>query len=254
MYDIIKELCQPYFWLMVVLGAAIYYARRKELPRRVFAVMLLSWAGILILSVPLVGYLLIGTLEWHYPPQDQLPPDIDVIVTLGGGVNPPTAFRKTAEVTGSSYDRCLHTIGLYRALQRPKVILCGGRTEGAEYASEAAVMREMLLRFDVRDEDIILEENSKNTYENTTQTCQTLRQHGFRKPILVTAARHMLRSESCFRKQGVTVLPLPSSYKAGGLTVPFYEMLIPNPEGLETSHTAIQEWIGLFYYRLQGRI
>lgn len=254
MYDIIKELCQPYLWLMVMLGAMIFYARRQGLTRSVFALMFMSWAGILVLSVPIVGYLLIGTLEWQYSPQDQLPTDIDVIVTLGGGLNPPTASRAKAEVTNSSYDRCLQTIGLYRSLRRPTVILCGGRTEGAEFASEAAVMREMLLRFDISDDDIIIEEDSMNTYENTLHACESIRHRGFRKPILVTAARHMPRSEACFRKQGVAVIPFPSSYDSAGLTVPFYEMLIPNPEALSKSHTAMQEWIGLFYYRLRGRI
>lgn len=254
MYDIVKEICQPYLWLMVILGTTIFLIRRRELPRGAWGVMFIAWSGILLLSLPIVGYLLIGTLEWHFPPPKQLPGDADVIVTLGGGVSPPTAFRDTAEVTGSSYGRCLHTIGLYRALKRPKVILCGGRTEGAEFASEADVMRTMLLRFDVRDEDILVEQNSQNTFENTLNACQTLREGGFQKPILVTAARHMLRSASCFRKQGVSVLPSPSSYKSDGVTVPFYEMLIPNPAALSTSHTAIQEWIGLCYYRLRGRI
>ena len=255
-YELLKTLCQPYFWLMIVLGAATLHARRRgRLTRRAFLAIIGPWTIILLLSVPLVSHLLMGTLEWRYIPLPELPDRVDAIVTFGGGLVPPSPVRAYPEVTGSSFVRCLHTDALARQYTQAIVILCGGATEyGYSGATEADVMRTKLVQFGLGEDRIVLETGSKNTHENASRALQVLKERDLQRVILVTHARHMLRSELCLRKLGVHVVPSPAGFKAAQLDGRPHQWLIPSTEALSESHTVFEEWVALAWYRLRGRI
>ena len=53
------------------------------------------------------------------------------------------------------------------------------------------------------------EERSRSTHENAVFGAEILRQHEIGRIALVIEARSMLRAESCFRKQGITVVAAP---------------------------------------------
>ena len=71
--------------------------------------------------------------------------------------------------------------------------------------------------------------------------------------LLVTSAFHMPRSVGLFRKVGFPVIPWPVDYRTSGAEG--IGLFRDNPaDSLQTTTTAIREWIGLAAYWLSGRI
>lgn len=251
-----KLFCQPYLPLMLLLGAALLHARRRgRLAGQTFGVIVFSWLMLIILSIPLVGHLLMGTLEWRFFPVPELPENPDAIIVIGGGLIPESTSSPFADLNTSSYKRVLHAWRLYRRFGGCPVILCGGATSyGDSRSNEAGVMGDFLVRLGIPEKDLILEVRSRTTYENAVHSAEILKNHKWNRPILVTEAHHMLRAMRSFREQGIQASPAPCGFQAERLDGPPYDWLIPKAGILERCQAVLTEWAGMAYYRILGRI
>jgi len=122
-------------------------------------------------------------------------------------------------------------------------------------------MADMLVFFGVPREAILLEDRSRNTYENAVESARILSDHGFERIVLVTSAMHMPRAYGVFRMTDLTVIPAPTDYLLTHSDWVFYRQpdlglqlinLLPKAEYLEMTEKALKEIIGLAVYRLQG--
>ena len=256
MYEFLRTVAQPYPVLLITLGASIAYAWcKRKVHRRALVLMTVTWTAILLLSMPLVTQAMFASLTQKHAPPEDLPADVDAIVTLGGGLSPPAQFRDRAQVDGSSYGRCLHTVAIYKYLEGRPVIVCGGPSRRVvERTPVAEVMADMLTHFGVARDDIILDDESLSTYENAVNAAKLLRDRNLKKTVLVTDSRHMPRAVMCLRKQGVQVIPAPSDYSTKKVDPPFYEMIVPSSGSLVASHKVFHEWLGMLWYWIHGRI
>ena len=120
MYELFKAVIEPYFLLLASQGVLLIWTlRRGTSHRRWLWSLLVVWVLLVILSTPMVGRVLSATLTWPYRPSDVPAGEVDAIVVLGGGLSPPNAYRPRAQVTGSSYVRCLHAADLYERYRCP---------------------------------------------------------------------------------------------------------------------------------------
>jgi len=255
MYEVIKAAVQPYLLLLVLQGVILAWAlRRKLASRRIIVPLVCLWALMAILSIPVMGRVMMSTLERAYPPLSELPPNVEAIVVLGGGLAPPDEYRSKAMVSGSGYYRCVYAAGLYQNYRCP-LILCGGATEDEDTdVSEAEVMADALAFLGADRQDMILEPTSQSTRENALRAMDVIRQRDFEHVMVVTHARHMRRADLCFRKLGAEVIPAPCSAASVPLWRAVDETWIPKSEGLDASNWAVKEWVALSYYRLRGWI
>jgi uncharacterized SAM-binding protein YcdF (DUF218 family) len=210
--------------------------------------------GLVALSTPGLAYLLHGSLEWQYPPLDVLPADAQAIVVLGAGVNPAPGDGLHADLDADSIRRCLHAAALYRSAKGCPVVLSGGKTErDSSEPAVAEVMRDFMVRLGVDTSDLIVEGDSRTTYENAVECRKLLEQHHLTRVVLVTEAVHMPRAMRCFRKQGMDPTASPCNYQATrfGGTLP---ELLPCPDAAEDSQEAAHEWLGIAWYWACGRI
>lgn len=91
------------------------------------------------------------------------------------------------------------------------IIVSGGdAAEAGE--SEAVIYQKALIDLGVANSDIILEQKSKNTYQNAEFTSAILQNHSFNQIILVTSGIHMQRALLYFSVFGVNPMPAPSDY------------------------------------------
>jgi uncharacterized SAM-binding protein YcdF (DUF218 family) len=255
MYRSIVSLLQPYTLVHLLLALAIanLWRKRRETRRR-----LLLLTGLFVaftaLSIPAIGYLALRTLEGQYPPLERKPADAEAIVVLAGGVSLPDETGGPAEMGADTLQRCLHAAELYRQGTNCPVLVSGGKVDPESPGPAfAQVMRDFLLRLNVRDSDVIVEDTSRNTYENAIESCNILDKHNIRKIVLVTDAVHMNRAVHCFRKQGLEVVPAPCYFRAGCLDGSLRDLL-PNPNAVEACGLAGYEWLGTVWYRLRGRL
>src|SRR4051794_23465310 len=94
------SLLQPDFLLYVLLVLALValWRTRPAIPRRRLLWLTVPFVLLSILSVPAVGYLAFGTLEWPYPPSRQRPVNVDAIVVLSGYLKPPDELHPQGEL------------------------------------------------------------------------------------------------------------------------------------------------------------
>ena len=91
----------------------------------------------------------------------------DAVVVLGGLSLPPIPPRAHVEA-GAAVDRLLYGIRLWRAEKAPFMLLSGGvipSLVGSDM-TEAQRMRDLALLCGVDEAALVLEERSRDTYEN----------------------------------------------------------------------------------------
>ncbi|SJZ30604.1 YdcF family protein [Selenihalanaerobacter shriftii] len=166
------------------------------------------------------------------------------IVVLGGGVirgtpNGMQIGRTTLKRLYSGW-RLHKKTGL-------KLVVSGGVVPGAKSGSVAETMKKVLKDWGVADNQIITENESKNTWQNAVNTSALLKDLDYEKIILVTSATHMKRSMYSFKKNWKSELkPAPADYILDR-DISILDFL-PNKESLDNSLTALHEWVGLLWY------
>lgn len=202
-------------------------------------------------SLPATSIWLGGSLESRHPhiPAAQMP-TADAIVVLGGNTANGRKNWFLPYDKDTAIIRVDTAIDLYRAGRAPKVILSGGALEGD--VSEARGMAYVMKQQGVPDEALVLENSSRTTYENATQTEDELKEHGVNQLLLVTSALHMPRAMAAFSKLGISAIPAPTPPQivlpADGSISPW----LPNMRALDASRSIIKEYVGLLVYWLRG--
>jgi uncharacterized SAM-binding protein YcdF (DUF218 family) len=155
--------------------------------------------------------------------------------------------------TNKGADRFLHTLMLYKTGHIRKVIVSGGlgllrKTRH----SEAIEVKTLLLLAGVPEADILLENKSRNTYENAQFTRKLLRRHPELKSfVLVTSAFHMRRASACFKKAGIPHRIFPADFYASD-RLARVEYLFPSEEALSQWSRLVREIGGYLVYKVQG--
>lgn len=202
-------------------------------------------------SLPVTSLTLGGWLESKHPYKDpsQLP-RADVIVVFGGNTqaNRSNWFEPLNRAT--AIDRIDRAQSLYQAGKAPRILLSGGANEGK--VSEAQMLARLLRQRGIPDSAILLENESRNTYENARFTDLTMRGHKLRSVLLVTSALHMPRALGSLEKRGVQVTAANSAPQIFLPTSNAPDLWMPHLRSLDASRTIIKEYLGLFGYWLRG--
>lgn len=202
-----------------------------------------------LLSNPWVGY---GLTRWTEAPYQPLPETTDAgaIVVLGGGKAPlQPEYGRQSRPSASSYSRLAYALRLQRQYGLP-ILVTGGAARFA-WDSEAAAMGAALKEFGAGE--VWLETRSRNTWENAFYGAEVLREHKVTKVLLVTDSQHMRRGLYVFEKQGLEVVPAPTSFARADRRWYGIMGVLPQSEALEDSTKALKRKLGEIYYRLRFR-
>lgn len=241
--------------ILLIVGLVLW-KRRSVAKKIVIASLVVLWLG----GNRWVALTLMRSLEWQYLPPEQIP-QADVIVTLGGGTQPLDYPRQIVEVE-SAGDRVLYAAWLYKQGAAERILLSGGYLHWHEYiTTPAGEMAQILVALGVPEDAILLEADSRNTYENAVYAREILGELGVNKIILVTSAWHMPRSVAVFEKQGFEVIPAPTDYTvtqtvwheliSPDLTTILLDFM-PSADSLSKTTMILKEYIGMFIYKLRG--
>lgn len=179
-------------------------------------------------------------------------PSFDAIVVLGGSTYPRISSVEHIELNGTS-ERLVAAARLYRAGIAPKVLFTGGSGDiGDQGKREAPYAYALLKLLGVPDASLIVESQSRNTYENATLSKPLLEAAGVRRVVLVTSAWHMRRSAAIFRKAGYDFDPYAVDTVIEPFTFP--RSLVPDADALARSTNLLTEFVGIVAYRILGRL
>ena len=173
----------------------------------------------------------------------------DVAIVLGGISNFDDIHNQPA-FHGNS-ERLMNVLPLYFSGQVKKILFAGGSGRLDKENAEAIHIKKYLLSLGVKQKDILLDTNSRNTYENAKFALQLVNQNN--RLLLSTSATHLVRSLACFEKMGVSPTPFPVDYMS-------YEenrfdldkLLIPSPRVLMQWYWLLHEWVGILIYKVRG--
>src|SRR5712691_8416137 len=121
------QFLQPFPLLLLLTGVALanLWRKRRETRGRLL-LLTVPYLLLLLLSLPMSSYLLLGSLEWQYPAAETRPDDVEAIVVLGSLVRQPSGQRLRSELDENSMNRCLRAAELYRQGPPCPVLASGG--------------------------------------------------------------------------------------------------------------------------------
>jgi uncharacterized SAM-binding protein YcdF (DUF218 family) len=154
-------------------------------------------------------------LEAEYPPVAiETMRKADVAIVTGGAVGQPLPPRLAADLGGAA-DRVFHAARILRAGKASHILVVAGNLPWLPAAaSEAELIRELLVEFGVPDEVIVLETESRNTHENAVNAAAVFGEHGWESGLLVTSGAHIPRALAAFRRAGAEVTPAATDIQA----------------------------------------
>jgi len=113
-------------------------------------------------------------------------------------------------------------------------------------SQEALAVKSFFVNRGMKEENIIIEGDSRNTWENIRNVKEVVGEKPF---FLVTSAYHMERSMREFEKVGANPIPAPTDFKRKPVTYNVTDF-IPNSQNLRKTDLAFHEYFGILYYRL----
>ena len=255
MYTFLSQSLNPVPWAVVILGAIIAWLwRTRRGSSRWLTVLTVTYFFLLIPLQPWISYLALASLEWGYSPLAHRPDAAEAIVVLSGYVEPPDMLNPRGILGVDTFQRCMRGVELFREGNPCLVVVSGGKVDPTqEGPTLAEAMRDFLVQIGVPSSHILMEDKSRTTFENASETAGLLAGRKIKRVVLVTDASHMYRAERCFQRQGIEVIPAACRYRTLTFEVG-WSCLWPNVFAAEGVAEACHEWIGLLWYRLHGRI
>lgn len=187
------------------------------------------------------------------PDYDLMDTKYDGAIVLGGIGDIDMRLKKIN--FGMSGDRLFQTLALYHKGRVKKIIFTGG-SGSIEFPEkrEGLYVKRYLNTLKIPDSSLVIESNSKNTYENAVFTKKILDSLGMQgNYLLVTSAYHMPRSMAVFKKAGYTNLtPYITNRSSGARRFTLDHLLLPNPDALFSLQFLSHEWLGYIIYKIKG--
>lgn len=153
-------------------------------------------------------------------------------------------------------DRVTHTVQLYKMGFVDKILVSGGsgrlvKIEEKEAETVASALRLM----GVPSEDIITENNSKNTHESAVEVKKILALITTPdKCILVTSGYHIRRAAACFKKEGFAMDTFATDFLSHKRSYTFDVLFIPRVDSIVAWNALIKEWVGFVAYWISGYV
>ncbi|MGX7872939.1 YdcF family protein [Mesorhizobium sp. ORM6] len=200
-----------------------------------------------------LGAMMLNPLEERFP-RPPLPQKVDGIVVLGGGFEGAINLVRGGYELSTSGDRMVEAAILARHFPQAKVVISGGNGSlFLDGEGDADTAPRLLGPLGISADRLILEDKSRNTYENAVFSRKLVEPKPGETWLLVTSAFHMPRAKALFDKAGFATIPWPVDFRTSGREG--VGLFRDNAaDSVQNTTIAIHEWIGLFAYWLSGRI
>ncbi len=235
-------------------GTALLVAGKTRVWPRVWARRLLmaGVAGYVVCGYSPLGQWMVLPLEERFRRPD-LPPQIAGILILGGFESASVGQARGELSLNEAGERLTEALLVAKARPEARVVFTGGDGSMLRVSvSAAGAVGRFLVQMGIAPERIVLEGESRTTFENAVFVKRLVDPKPGETWLLVTSAFHMPRAMGTFRKAGFEVVSWPSDYRTRGVE-DRWEFFSNPSQGLERVDFAFKEWVGLIAYRLSGR-
>jgi uncharacterized SAM-binding protein YcdF (DUF218 family) len=241
----------PVICELFLVGVVLLWFTRRQKAGKIL--ITIGTGLLLMLSIATVSGSLLRTLEQRYPPLNlsSLPAELTksssgiFIVVLGSGYSPDPSVDRNSHLSQDGLARLIKGVEIWREVKTGKLILSGGPPAAAQ------AMKDVAISLGIPQQEIILEEKSRNTEQEARFIKPMVGSTPF---ILVTSASHMPRAMGLFQKLGMHPIAAPTDYlaKTGGPFSP--DEFYPGAGGLSEAERAVYEYLGMAWEKLRGQI
>jgi uncharacterized SAM-binding protein YcdF (DUF218 family) len=191
-------------------------------------------------------------LEVPRVPVETLRPPYEAVIVLSGMLKLQLSRPGSLEFNGA-VERILAGITFVQQGRGKRLLVSGGTGSLFDQRTkEADLLKTFALQLGLQDDQVLVEADSRNTYENARYTAIMLRTRQWRHVVLITSASHMRRALAAFQKQGIFPHIYPVDYAAMDIITPF--SFVPSVHSLAKTTAVMHELFGLLAYRMQGYI
>lgn len=214
-----------------------------------------AWGFLYLLSTPMVADVLVKAWEYPLGSLERLEGQtFDALLVLGGSIDPANSDPANLHYElGSSAERLTSAVLLYRQGLAGRVLFSGGSgNPWNQKQREAPLAANLLLGLGIPAQALLVEGNSRNTYENALYSAPLLAENRLDRVLLITSALHMRRSLAIFRKQGLAV----EAWACDTLRLKEAAILalLPSSRALDTGSKVLREMLGYLAYAVLGRL
>lgn len=153
-------------------------------------------------------------------------------------------------------DRVTHTLQLYKLGIIEKILVSGGSGSITQrQKQEADEIAEALKLMGVPEEDILIENQTRNTHESAVAVKAMLENHY--QPtdcLLITSAYHMRRSLGCYKKVDWACDTFTCDFLSHERRFTPDVLLVPRADAITIWTTLVREWVGMVAYKISGYI
>ena len=175
------------------------------------------------------------------------------IIVLGGSFSLALESKERNEVLlNDAAERLTKALEIYN--KNPKIlILFSGYSNKLKPTSwnESDMAKKFFLDQGVRFQNLIFENQSRNTFENIKYSKDIIANYKGTWG-LITSANHMPRSYYTFKRQGLILEPIIVDYKTG--TSPIFWINFDIEKGLVNWKLILREIVGILYYKITSKI
>ncbi|MCA8926441.1 MAG: YdcF family protein [Alphaproteobacteria bacterium] len=233
--------------LVLAVGVGLLYWRPRV------GRIVVTGAGALLLAVSVlpVGAWLLAPLENRFPRPDldAIGP-IDGIVVLGGALRTDIADARNALSLNRYAERVVEMTMLARRFPKARLVYSGGSGDVRRVRiTEAAALAPYLPALGLPPGRVLLEDQSRNTYENARDTRALVKPKAGSRWLLVTSSYHLPRAMGVFRAEGWDPIAYPVDYQTSGRER--WPVLAPALHWRDLD-LAAHEYVGLLAYYAAG--
>lgn len=242
-------LTKPFTWILILLTLSIVFKKRKWAKKT----LILSFVFLLFFSNSFIFLEFSRLWEVHGQNANALGKyDCGLVLTGMASYN-NDLDRLELNQNG---DRIWQAMDLYHRKKIKKILISGDSGQVSDRGlHEAKQLADILIRSGIPKEDVIVEGNSQNTYQNALESGKLIKKKfpEWKKILLITNSSHMRRSLACFEKQGIHCIPFSVGLRTGEKRHYFIEQFfIPSVSTIEEWENLTKEWIGYVMYKLMG--
>ncbi len=201
---------------------------------------------------PLSNFLL-NKLEDFIKPSKYPVQQLTGVIILGGSFDLELESKERNEVLlNSAAERLTKALEIYKKNPKLLILFSGASNKIKPIGwSESDMAKKFFLEQGVRVDNLIFENKSRNTFENISYSKDIIKNNKGTWG-LITSAYHIPRSYFAFKKQGLVLEPISIDYRTGTSSIFWINFDIK--KGLENWNIILHEVVGIFYYKITGKI
>jgi uncharacterized SAM-binding protein YcdF (DUF218 family) len=250
---VINYLLEPLYILsffLIVLIILLLFTNFKKLT--------IFFAKFLLIVFLFFGYtpfsnFLLNKIEDFINPSKYPVQQLTGVIILGGSFDLELESKERNEVLlNSSAERLTKALEIYKKNPRLLILFSGASNKIKPIGwNESDMAKKFFLEQGVRVDNLIFENQSRNTFENISYSKDIIKNNKGTWG-LITSASHMPRSYFGFKKQGLILEPISADYRTGTSSIFWINFDIK--KGLENWNIILHEVVGIFYYKITGKI